>query len=156
MSYLTSSLLAIFGIENPIHSLVEDVGLQLNYDLTDEFSLSLGYFSAEADNPSSGAGLFNGNQSAFMQLGFEPSARFLLGLTYIHTYNDSGLETETGSLRSQINLKNPVVGNSSGVSISFALNPHIVIGVWTRISDRPKYCPESRRRDHAHQSIRSR
>ncbi len=119
-----------FGIENPLHSLVEDVGLQLNYDLTAELGLSLGYFSGEANNPSSGAGLFNGNQSAFVQLEFEPSVRFMLGLTYIHTYNDSGLETETGSQRSQINLERPVVGNSYGVSTSFALNPDILIGGW--------------------------
>jgi hypothetical protein len=124
-----------FAIENPIHSLVEDVGLQLNYDLTDEFSLSLGYFSGEANNPSSGAGLFNGNQSAFAQLGFEPSDRFLLGLTYLHTYNDSGLETETGSLRSQINLERPVVGNSYGISASFAPSSKFAIGGWIGLTN---------------------
>ncbi|NJR63924.1 MAG: carbohydrate porin [Cyanobacteria bacterium CRU_2_1] len=127
-----------FGAENPIHSLVEDVGLQLNYELIDELSISLGYFSGDAGNPEPGAGLFNGNQSAFVQLEFEPSDReaspqenhFLLGLTYIHTYNDSSLETETGSFRSQINLERPVVGNSYGVSASFAPNPRTVIGGW--------------------------
>jgi hypothetical protein len=124
-----------FAIENPIHSLVEDVGLQLNYDLTDEFSLSLGYFSGEANNPSSEAGLFNGNQSAFAQLGFEPSDRFLLGFTYIYTYNDSGLETETGSLRSQINLERLVVGNSYGISASFAPSSKFAIGGWAGLTN---------------------
>jgi hypothetical protein len=119
-----------FGTENPIHSLVGDTGLQLDYDLTYDLGISLGYFSSESSNPNAGAGLFNGNQSTFVQLGFEPSDSFLLGLTYIHTYNDSSLETETGSLRSQINLERPVVGNSYGISASFLPSPRVAIGGW--------------------------
>ncbi len=125
--------LSEFGAENPIHNLVEDTGVQINYDLTDALSLSLGYFSGEASNPE--AGLFNGNQSAFVQVGFEPSNRFLLGLTYIYTYNDSSLATETGSLRSQINLERPVVGNSYGISISFAPTSRFAIGGWVGLTD---------------------
>lgn len=121
-----------FGSENPIHSLVEDVGLQLNYDLTDDLGISLGYFSAASDPH--GAGLFNG-QSAFAQLGFDKGDRFLLGLTYIYTYNDSSLETETGSLRSQINLERPVVGNSYGISGSFAPSSRFIIGGWVGLTD---------------------
>ena len=123
-----------FGSENPIHNLVEDIGLQLNYDLTDDLGISVGYFSAEASNPEPGAGLFNGNQSAFVQLEFEPSDRFLLGFTYVHTYNDSSLETETGSLRSQINLERPVVGNSYGISTFFAPSPRFAIGGWVGLT----------------------
>lgn len=119
-----------FATENPIYALVPDVGLQLNYDITEQLSASLGYFSEDAGNPEAGAGLFNGNQSAFVQLGFEPSNRFLLGLTYIHTYNDSSLETELGSLRSQIDLERPVIGNSYGISALFSPSPRLVIGGW--------------------------
>lgn len=130
-----SGAISEFGTENPIHNLVEDTGLQLNYDLTDELSINLGYFSGEARDPESGAGLFNGNQSAFVQLGFEPSDYFLLGLTYIHTYNDSSLETGTGSLRSQINLERPVVGNSYGISASFSPSSRFAIGGWVGLTD---------------------
>ncbi len=119
-----------FGTENPIHSLVEDVGLQLNYELTDELSISLGYFVEQVSDSDSGAGLFGGNHSAFVQLGFEPSDRFLIGLTYIHTNNDSSLETETGSLRSQIDLERPVIGNSYGISASFLPSSQFAIGGW--------------------------
>lgn len=124
-----------FGTENPIHSLVDDFGLQLNYDLTDELSLSLGYFTEQASDSEAGAGLFNGNQSAFVQLKFEPSDSFLLGLTYIHTYDSSSLETEIGSLRSQINLERPVIGNSYGISVSFAPSSRFVIGGWVGLTN---------------------
>lgn len=123
-----------FGSENPIHNSVEDVGLQLNYDLTDDLGISFGYFSAAASDPD-GAGLFNGNQSAFAQLGFNKGDRFLLGLTYVYTNNDSSLETETGSLRSQINLERPVVGNSYGISGSFAPSSRFIIGGWVGLTE---------------------
>lgn len=119
-----------FGTENPIDNLVEDVGLQLNYEPLDGLSLSLGYFGGDAGSPEPGAGLFNGNHSAFVQLAFEPDDSFLLGLTYIYTHNDSSLETETGSFRSQLDLERSVVGNSYGISAAFSPSPSLTIGGW--------------------------
>jgi Carbohydrate-selective porin, OprB family len=124
-----SGTISEFG-SNPNYGLVDNTGVQLNYDLTDSFSTSLGYFSGEANDPSSGAGLFNGNQSEFAQLKFEPSDRFQLGFTYIHTYNDSSLETDTGSFRAQVDLERPVIANSYGISTSFTLSPKFIIGGW--------------------------
>jgi hypothetical protein len=123
-----------FATENPIYALVPDVGLQLNYDLTEELGISFGYFSEDAGSSKPGAGLFNGNHSAFLQLGFEPSDSFLLGLTYIHTYNNSSLETELGSLRSQLNLERPVIGNSYGISTLFMPSPRLAIGGWVGLT----------------------
>jgi hypothetical protein len=137
----TAASISEFGEENPIHNLVGDIGVQLDYDLTDELSISLGYFSDEGNDPKSG-GLFNGNRSAFAQLKFEPSVReaspqenrFLVGFTYIYTYNDSSLETGTGSVRSQINLASPVAGNSYGISASFAPSDKLAIGGWVGLT----------------------
>lgn len=129
-----SGAISEFGTENPLHNLVEDAGLQLNYDLADTLSISLGYFSGEESNPRSGAGLFNKDQSAFVQLEFALGDRVLFGFTYIHTYNDSDLETDTGSLRSQINLERPVVGNSSGISASFAPSSRFAIRGWVGLT----------------------
>ncbi|MBW4621613.1 MAG: iron uptake porin [Cyanosarcina radialis HA8281-LM2] len=129
----TAASISEFGEENPIHRLVGDVGLQFDYDFTDELSISLGYFSDEGNEPRSG-GLFNGNKSAFAQLKFEPSERFLVGFTYIYTYNNSSLETETGSGRSQINLESPVIGNSYGISASFAFSDKLAIGGWVGLT----------------------
>lgn len=128
--FLEDDAISEFGIENPINNLLEDFGLQLDYELTDEIVISLGYFSDDASNPQAEAGLFDGNFSAFAQLEFEPSDRFLLGLTYIHTYNDSSLETETGSLRSQLDLERPVRGNSYAIAASFAPSSRLAIGGW--------------------------
>ncbi len=124
-----------FGTENPIHNLVEDTGLQFNYDLTDQLSLSLGYFAGDTGNPDSEAGLFNGNHSAFVQFGFEPSDQLLLGATYIHTYSDSSLATETGSLRSQIDLERPVIGNSYEIAAAFFPSPRFAVGGWVGVTN---------------------
>ena len=125
-----SGAISEFGTENPIDSLVGDFGLQLNYELTDALGLSLGYFSGNASNSKPGAGLFNGDYSAFVQLGFEPDDRFLLGFTYIYTHSDASLETDTGSLRSQINLDSPVIGSSYGLAASVSPSSHLAIGGW--------------------------
>ena len=103
------------------------MGLQINYDLSEELNVSLGYFSEEK-------ALFNGNYSAFAQIEFEPHDNLLLGLTYIHSYNDSNLETDTGSIRSQVNLERPVVGNSYGIGASWFVNPRIALGGWVGLT----------------------
>ncbi len=126
----SDSAISEFGTENPIHNLVEDVGLQINCDLTDNLHLGLGYFSEEGNNPESGAGLFNGNHSAFAQLELEPNDNLLLGFTYIRTYNDSSLTTDTGSQRAQVNLERPIIGNSYGIGASWLVNSRIAIGGW--------------------------
>ncbi|MBT9317189.1 iron uptake porin [Leptothoe spongobia] len=117
-----------FGSENPIHSLVDDVGIQLNYELTDDLDIGVGYFTENASNSSEG--LFNGNNSAFVQVGYEPSDSLLLGFTYVYTDNDSSLETDTGSFRSQVDLEQPVIGNSYGFAGSWAPNEWLTVGGW--------------------------
>lgn len=130
----STGALSEFANENPIHILVGDAGLQLNHELTDDLSVSLGYFGGEANDPDAEGGLFNGNHSAFVQLGFEPSDRLLLGFTYIHSYSDTSLETETGSWRSQINLERPVVGNSYGFSALFSPSSRFTLGGWVGLT----------------------
>lgn len=120
--------LSEFGSENPIHSLVEDVGIQLNYELTDDLDIGIGYFTEHASNSSEG--LFDGNTSAFAQIGYEPSDNLLLGFTYVYTDNDSSLETDTGSFRSQIDLEQPVIGNSYGLAGSWAPQDWLTVGGW--------------------------
>jgi Carbohydrate-selective porin, OprB family len=130
----STGALSEFGNENPIHTLVGEAGLQLNHELTDGLSVSLGYFGGEANDPDAEGGLFNGNHSAFAQVGFEPSDRLLLGFTYIHSYSDTSLETETGSVRSQVNLERPVIGNSYGFSALFSPNSRFSLGGWVGVT----------------------
>ncbi|NER30666.1 MAG: carbohydrate porin [Symploca sp. SIO1C4] len=124
-----------FGGENSIHSLVEDAGIELKYEFNDTLTFGVGYYSEKAEKPEPGAGLFNGNFSVFAQVEFQPSDNFLLGFTYIYNNNDSALETDTGSLRSQINLERPVVGNSYGITTSFVPNSGVVIGGWVGFTE---------------------
>jgi hypothetical protein len=78
----------------------------------------LGYYNNEAEDSEAGDGLFNGDYNASAKLEFEPSDRFLLALLYIHSYNDSNLETGTGSIRSQLDLDRPILGNSYSLETS--------------------------------------
>lgn len=124
-----------FGRQNPIYKLVESGGIGLEYELSNELSLSLGYYNQEAESSEAGDGLFNGNYSASAKLEFEPTEDFELGLLYIHSYNDSNLKTGTGSLRSQIDLDRPVIGNSYGLEASWQLAPKFAIGGWVGFTD---------------------
>lgn len=117
-----------FGSENPIHSLIEDVGIQINYEPIDDVEIGIGYFAESASDASTG--LFDRNNSAFVQVGYEPSDELLLGFTYVHTNNDSSLETDTGSFRSQIDVEQPVIGNSYGLSGSWAPDDWLRVGGW--------------------------
>jgi hypothetical protein len=127
-----------FGQENPIHSLVQDSGMGISFDFTDALSLSLGYFGGEAFSSGGSEGLFNGAYSALAQLEFDSGDseappqenRLLMGLTYIHAYSATDFATDTGSLRSQIDLGRPVVGNAYGFSTFYLPDPRVAIGGW--------------------------
>lgn len=124
----TTGALSEFGSENPVNNLVEDVGVQFNYDLTEALNLGIGYFSE--DGADTEIGLFRGNFGAFAQLSFEPGDDAVLGFTYIRTSNDASLETDTGSFRSQIDLDRPVIGNSFGLAGSWEPTDRIAVGGW--------------------------
>ncbi|MGP1382783.1 MAG: iron uptake porin [Thainema sp.] len=62
-----------------------DVGAGAIVQLTDNLSLDFGYTAGEANDPSEGAGLFNGDYSAVGQLTY--LSDFIdAGLTYVHSY----------------------------------------------------------------------
>ena len=124
-----------FGRQNPIYRLIESGGVGLEYEFNDELSLGLGYYNQEAENSEAGDGLFNGDYSASAKLEFQPTEEFLLGLLYVHAYNDTNLATGTGSLRSQLDLNRPVVGNSYGLETSWQLHPNLVVGGWLGFTD---------------------
>ena len=49
--FLEDDAISEFGIENPIHNLIEDVGVQLDYELTDEIASVLGILAAMLASP---------------------------------------------------------------------------------------------------------
>lgn len=130
--------LSAFGTRNPIYYLVDGAGLAITSQLGNTFELSLGYLAGNADDPSSGNGLFNGGYAALGQLVFKPSDRFNLGLTYIHSYKAD--DTGTGSSRTSFNFLNdlfdtdlgdiPTSSNSYGIELSWQLSDKFVLGGW--------------------------
>jgi hypothetical protein len=95
----------------------------------------LEYYNQESESPQAGDGLFNGNYSASAKLEFEPTQELQLGLLYVHSYNESNLATGTGSLRSQLDLDRPVVGNSYSLEASWNVNKNFAIGGWVGFTD---------------------
>jgi len=89
-----SGALSRFGTRASIFYLIEQAGVGLEYSISDDFTLSAGYYAGEPADSSPGLGLFNGPYGALGQLAFHPSDEFEIALTYLRAF---GLETGTGS-----------------------------------------------------------
>ncbi len=120
-----------FGRYSPIYRMGgQGTGAGVSIGGKSPIRMDLGYLTDEGPNPSSGAGLFNGNYSALAQLTFQPSKAFSVAATYVHSYDSSSLRHGTGSIASQIQTGRPVAGNSYGVEASFAFSPQLILSGW--------------------------
>ncbi|MBO9999562.1 MAG: iron uptake porin [Cyanobacteria bacterium SID2] len=139
--FLSSSNGAVsrFARRNPIYRIPDtEAGIGARIQLSDEFSLDVGYAAGEAGDPRNGGGLFDGNYGAIAQLTLAPIDRLTLGLTYIHAYagEGDGIATGTGSHAAelseigQLELERPVVSNSYGVAVSYRLFDRAIVGGW--------------------------
>jgi Carbohydrate-selective porin, OprB family/S-layer homology domain len=92
--------------------------------LTDSLSLDFGYASGESSDPSSGAGLFDGNYGIIGQLTY--LSDFVdAALTYVHAYNVDGFGF-TGD---------DSVGNTYGTQVNFKLGGGFQLGGGIAYSD---------------------
>ncbi|MBD2451071.1 iron uptake porin [Nostoc sp. FACHB-152] len=88
--------LSTFSSENPIYRIGGGAGIALNIpfgqggSIIKPSSITVGYLSSEANTPSDGSGLFNGNYAALGQLNFGIGDRVALAATYVHGYNGAG------------------------------------------------------------------
>jgi BMFP domain-containing protein YqiC len=131
-----------FGRFNPIYRQSgEGTGAVLNYSFSKPLTLSVGYLVPKngtafiANDPRPGYGLFNGGYAALAQLAIRPSDAFNIGLTYVHSYNNSksgvNVSGSTGS-----NFANQPFGNIAtsanqyGLEANFRLNPRITLAGW--------------------------
>lgn len=84
--------LTTFASRNPIYQIGGGGGaglsLQLGFlkDILGPSSLSVGYLTPTANNPTDGNGLFNGDYSALAQLNFNIGNAVNIGLTYSYSY----------------------------------------------------------------------
>ncbi len=124
-----SGAISRFATHAPIYNLVNGAGLGITHTLNDKLEVSFSYLAGDANNPNSGAGLFNGAYSALAQVVFQPNHRTTLGLTYVNAYNR---DLETGSSNANLFevLGLPVATNSLGIAASLEINPQITIGGW--------------------------
>ena len=150
-----SGSLSRFGQRNPIYGLGGDAaGIGLNYQFNDVVRLDAGYLANESSDPSSGAGLFNGNYSVLAQLTLNPVKPFKLGLTYVYAYSGANdfrfggsgtatgtflgnlipiaLSTSTGS--SFAALETATASNSYGIEASYTVSPRFAIGGWVGLT----------------------
>ncbi|MDY6937234.1 MAG: iron uptake porin, partial [Cyanobacteriota bacterium] len=80
--------LSRFAERNPIYRIgLGGQGIGLNYRFNDKVGLQAGYLARGGNNPTEGAGLFNGNYSIMGQLEIEPTDSISVGLTYVHGYD---------------------------------------------------------------------
>jgi len=113
--------LSSFSSENPIYRIGGGAGIAFNIpfgqggSIIKPSSITVGYLASEADSPTSGEGLFNGNYSALGQLNFGIGDRVALAATYVHGYHGSGSalfdngEDLTGT--------NPLTGAATGAGV---------------------------------------
>ncbi len=138
-----------FGQRNPIYRVGgQNAGVGLSFD-AGPLTISAGYTAGEAEDPSEGAGVFNGDYAAIGQVTFSPFDALSVAAVYVHSYSSSGLGHGTGSLGSDVEVVNPlridprtgdpdeipVVGNSYGLEASFAFSPQLILTGWVGYTD---------------------
>jgi len=131
-----SGSISRFGQRNPIYRVGDqNAGAGITFAPSGPFRVDLGYLSGEAEDPSEGAGVFNGNYSAIAQVTFQPAKFFRIAATYIHSYDNDNLRHSTGSLASQVRVRTPLVANSYGIQASLAFSPQLVLSGWAGYTD---------------------
>ncbi|MEB3337522.1 MAG: iron uptake porin [Leptolyngbyaceae bacterium] len=117
-----------FGQRNPIYRTGGGAGAAVQVGLSDNIKLDLGYLGGEASNPTAGNGLFNGDYAALAQVTFTPSSALKVALTYVNSFNDSGIGWGLGSSNTTTSVA--VSGNSYGIEANYRLSPGVQIGGW--------------------------
>ncbi|MEB3338995.1 MAG: iron uptake porin [Leptolyngbyaceae bacterium] len=140
-----SGPLSVFGQRNSIYTIGGGSGIGVNYDLSKNLGVSLGYLASNgatfaANVPTAGNGLFNGSYSALAQLTVTPSDALSVGLTYVNGYRvpggaifDTGANTAGGAIGTTL-ANTPFAGstsvNSYGVSAAYKFSPKFVVNGW--------------------------
>jgi hypothetical protein len=143
-----SGALSRFGERNPIYRIGPlGAGVGVNLKLSNSLKIDLGYLANEANQPSQGEGLLNGNYSALAQLVFQPSKSLKLGFTYVNAYDGTSPANRRFTFGGTgTNFANrpwlpaalpptPVSSNSYGIEASFKLGAKFAIGGWIGLTE---------------------
>jgi hypothetical protein len=143
--------LTTFASENPIYRIGGGSGIALNVpfgkpgSILKPSSLTLGYLASEANDPTGGHGLFDGNYAALGQLNFNVGNRIALAATYVHGYFgagstlfDSGLNNGAivgTNLANNLRSTNGSSTNSYGISAAFTPSEKLSISGFVSYHD---------------------
>ena len=145
-----------FAERNPIYRIGPlGAGAAIAIQPSDSLRVDLGYISNEAEDPSQGAGLFNGNYSAIAQVVL--GSRYKIGFTYVHAYDGTTADDfpnrfvlgGTGTGLANLNpaqlatvtnlpasvLNTPVVSNSYGIEASLGFSPNFFLNGWVGLTE---------------------
>jgi Carbohydrate-selective porin, OprB family/S-layer homology domain len=132
-----SGAISRFGRYNPILRSMEGTGLGINYQVNQSTNLAFAYITNDAALPTDKNGLFNGNYAALGNVTFQPSERFGIALTYLHSYYAGGGESgvnltgSTGSLTARRPFGNVSTATDAfGLETSFKINPGLILSGW--------------------------
>jgi hypothetical protein len=83
--------LSVFGQRNPIYGLGGGAGVGATFNVGGGLKVSGGYLAGRAATPTSGNGLFDGDNSVLGQIAYAPTgAPFQLAATYVRAYSKTG------------------------------------------------------------------
>jgi Carbohydrate-selective porin, OprB family/S-layer homology domain len=117
--------LSTFASSSPIFRIGGGAGAAVSIPFTPSVgpikgsSITVGYLGSEANNPGTGAGIFNGNYAALGQVNFSLGGAVALAATYVNGYHGTGGTLfDAGGLMGS----DPVSGRSVGVVGTRAAN----------------------------------
>ena len=136
-----------FGRFNPIYRYAQGgSGATVNYSFTPQIGLTAGFLAKNANDPTSGNGLFNGGNAVIAQLEYKASNNLGLGLTYVRGYDrnstaavaPSTTPTDRPAVSGGVGstLSNRPFGDTAttsdnfGIQASFKLSNAINLGGW--------------------------
>ncbi|MBE9033239.1 carbohydrate porin [filamentous cyanobacterium LEGE 11480] len=133
--------ISFFGQRNPIYTMGGGSGAGLTYELGGGLKVSGGYFAANAANPASGNGLFQGDNSILGQITYQPeNSPFALAATYVSGYNETGALFGAGggggftgtSFSNNLNaaFAGPTKVNAYGVSGTMNISKNIAVSAF--------------------------
>jgi len=127
--------LSRFGRYNPIFRQPQGAGVGVTYK-GDQFRFAASYLASEANDPQTGAGLFDGSYSAATSLYYSPSKNWDIGLLYAYAYHSTDARTRpsltggTGSFLGDNPFRDPTSAHNVGVQTTAKFSPNFVLSGW--------------------------
>jgi len=126
--------ISAFAQRNPILAVGNGTGgLGFDWQMNKRISLQAVYTASKPADSSQNAGLFNGGNTAGLQLNFAPTNNIDLTLNYINSYSTTGfLGTGVGDdlLAYTLTSSSPLTTDAFGATASFQIHQNLRIGVW--------------------------